>query len=171
MRVSSFGMFEIPRAGYESCMTRRLLVALDDSDASKRVADFVNRFFVDLGDVEVLALNVARVPLPWFPAGGYGVGAVVWPVWPAGSDNTVEELAAQAETRGERALRASGVESDEELVEHGDPVDVIRRSAQEHDADLVVVGTSDKGWWRRLLEGSVSHGLVHHAEVPVLVVR
>jgi len=157
-------------AGYFRLVTRRVLVALDDTDSSRRAAEFVNSFFVDLDDVEVLALNVANVDLPWFPAGGYGVGAVVWPVWPA-AGNTVEELASQAEEASERALRASALRSDADLVEHGDPPETILRTAREHDADLVVVGTSDKGWWRRLVEGSVSEALVRQAELPVLVVR
>jgi hypothetical protein len=53
-------------------MDRRILVALDDADGSRRAAAFVNDFFAHLDDVEVLALNVAPLPIPWFPASGYG---------------------------------------------------------------------------------------------------
>jgi nucleotide-binding universal stress UspA family protein len=55
--------------------------------------------------------------------------------------------------------------------EVGDPVAAILGAAEEHSADVVVIGSSDKGWWRRLLEGSVSDEVVRAAPRPVLVVR
>jgi nucleotide-binding universal stress UspA family protein len=98
------------------------------------------------------------------------VSAVVWPV-SSGASNTVEGLVAQAHEERERTLRQSGVHSDDEVVEVGDPLENIDRVAREHGAVLVVVGASDKGWWRRLLEGSVTEDLVRHARLPVQVVR
>jgi hypothetical protein len=50
---------------------KRVLVAVDDSDASRRAATFVNYFF-DGMDVEILAVNVAPAAAPWIPAG------VIW---------------------------------------------------------------------------------------------
>lgn len=44
--------------GYGGQM-RRILVAIDDSEASVRAADFVHRFFADM-PVEILAVNVAE---------------------------------------------------------------------------------------------------------------
>ena len=46
----------------------------------------------------------------------------------------------------------------------------ILRVADEHDVSLIVVGARGLGGLRSLFLGSVSHGVVHHAHRPVLVV-
>ena len=43
--------------------------------------------------------------------------------------------------------------------------------AEEHDADVIVVGSRGRSELSSVLLGSVAHGLVHHASRPVLVVR
>jgi nucleotide-binding universal stress UspA family protein len=52
----------------------------------------------------------------------------------------------------------------------GDPVDAISRRAAELAADLIVVGSNQRGALDRLLVGSVSEGIMRRAETPVLVV-
>jgi nucleotide-binding universal stress UspA family protein len=53
----------------------------------------------------------------------------------------------------------------------GTPVDVILDLGEEIGADLVVVGSRGHGPLGRLILGSVSEGVVHHATRPVLVLR
>jgi nucleotide-binding universal stress UspA family protein len=53
----------------------------------------------------------------------------------------------------------------------GPPVDVILDLAEEIGADLLVVGSRGHGTLGRLILGSVSEGVVHHATCPVLVLR
>jgi len=55
-------------------------------------------------------------------------------------------------------------------VLRGAPDQQILAKAKEWNADLIVVGSHGRGFWGRLL-GSVSDGVVHHAECSVLVVR
>jgi nucleotide-binding universal stress UspA family protein len=65
---------------------------------------------------------------------------------------------------------AAGIEA-EPFVLEGDPVDRICASAADTQAALLVVGSHGFGPVRRLVFGSVSTGLLHHAPCPVLVVR
>ena len=53
----------------------------------------------------------------------------------------------------------------------GPPAQVIVDEAQRWPADLIVIGSRGLGAWNRLLLGSVSSAVVHHAQCSVEVVR
>ena len=150
----------------------RILVALDDSDASQRAAQFVNELFRGT-EHEVLGLNVSAAPVPWFsPTADYGV-VYPFPEAPAGPVDPEQLADAKAEATREAAERVadSGLEDAVPLAAVGEVVAEICRAAEEHDVTLIVVGSHDKGAFRRLVSGSVSTTLVHEAPRPVLVVR
>lgn len=75
-----------------------------------------------------------------------------------------------AERRIRETFRELGPEV-EVRVESGDPGERICAVAVEERVDLVVVGSHDVGTLRRILGGSVSDDVVHHAPCPVLLVR
>lgn len=51
------------------------------------------------------------------------------------------------------------------------PEKVLLKAAEEWQADLIVIGSHGRGFWNRMLLGSVTDALVHHAPCSVLVVR
>ena len=53
----------------------------------------------------------------------------------------------------------------------GAPEQILIEEAKEWNADLVVVGSHGRGFWGRMLLGSTTDALVHHAPCSVLVVR
>lgn len=53
----------------------------------------------------------------------------------------------------------------------GHPVDGILHQAECAQADLIVMGSRGLGRFKRLLLGSVSYGVLHHARCPVLIVH
>lgn len=56
-------------------------------------------------------------------------------------------------------------------VEIGEPGPTICDVAARVGADVVVVGSHGHGWLQRVLIGSVSRHVLHHAPCPVLVMR
>ncbi len=66
-------------------------------------------------------------------------------------------------------LEARGVLADRVLVPPGPVAPAIARAAEEWNADLIVTGSGRMGDTGSLLLGSVSHGLLHRSDIPVLV--
>jgi nucleotide-binding universal stress UspA family protein len=144
-----------------------VLVAIDDSDASERVAAFVNRFFA--ADDEIVGLSVASGPANWVPAMvGWG-GLFPWGYPDPGlADAPDLRRGVHEQTRG--TVVDSGLEATEALGAHGDPVDAILAAAERRGADLIVVGSNHRGAVRQVLEPSVPKKVTRQADRPVLVV-
>lgn len=77
-------------------------------------------------------------------------------------DQTLQEAA--------RPARDAGVPV-EVCARQGDPADAILDVAEEHDADLIVVGNKGMTGAKRFLLGSVPNKVSHHAPCSVLVIR
>ena len=145
--------------------THRILLALDESNESLRAARTAVELFPD---AEFLVLNVARIPVPWMPIDAFGmVGTIPAPDWDEmidrADDHAKQEITARAE--------AARVPAAAVLIEHGDPIEAICEAAEQHDVDIVVVGSHDKGGLARLFSRSIADGVVHRVHRPVLVVN
>jgi nucleotide-binding universal stress UspA family protein len=85
----------------------------------------------------------------------------------------------EAERRGEldKVLERAAAGLDDKLTRvtrstpAGNPADAILATADDYDTDLVVVGARGVGGMARLLLGSVSEKVLHHARCPVLIVK
>jgi nucleotide-binding universal stress UspA family protein len=69
-----------------------------------------------------------------------------------------------------RRAQVAGVPHPVALASSGDPVIQICRAAEDHDVDVIVVGTHHKTALRQLFDPSVSTGVVRESLRPVLVV-
>lgn len=147
---------------------RKILVAVDEGPASRRAAKFVEGFFRHDDDVSITAVNVARAPVPWVAPAPFG--AVY--AWPYGADDAAafDEAVAEEQAAGTAVAAAQApVGADVEVV-FGETVEAIIRAADDENADVIVVGSTDKGFLARLLDGSVSQRLTRESSRPVLVV-
>lgn len=77
-------------------------------------------------------------------------------------DNTMRKL---NEASADKTLKIS-----HEII-GGPPRQVIVEEAESWGADLIVMGSRGLGAWNRLLLGSVSSAVVHHAKCSVEIVR
>lgn len=143
-----------------------ILIAVDETEVSVRAMHTATGLFGD--GAEYLVMNVASVPTPWVTAGyAYGTTAV-WS--PQEQAQLLAEAGDAASATVDEAIAAANLEGAEQISEVGDAVTAILRSAAEHHADAIVVGSHHKGFMQRLFVGSVSEDLVRHADRPVLVV-
>jgi nucleotide-binding universal stress UspA family protein len=53
----------------------------------------------------------------------------------------------------------------------GAPDQILIEAAKQFNADLIIIGPHGRGFWGRLLLGSITDSLVHNAPCSVLVVR
>ena len=146
---------------------RRVVVACDGSPHAFDAIRFLGS--LPLGrDTSVRLLGVVA-PLP-VPAAGPEMLAMPWPPTEAAF---IEE---QKSALGEVLTRAAAelgheIGAVERSIVVGHPASEIIRAAEEAGVDLVVVGARGLGAFRRLVLGSVSDRVVHHAPCSVLVVR
>ncbi|MDD2900421.1 MAG: universal stress protein [Desulfuromonadaceae bacterium] len=59
----------------------------------------------------------------------------------------------------------------EMIVEYGDPVDKIINLAKREEVDVIVIGSSGKGFIQRRIKGSISHTVASNAPCSVFIVR
>ena len=97
------------------------------------------------------------------PVTGFAMGPVTVPHEPAEHDlEPLHEAVRLAEERGLRSVTKLLL---------GDAARKIVEFADSIDADLIVVGSRGHGAFSGALLGSVSRGILHAAERPVLIVR
>lgn len=139
----------------------KILLAVDGSDHSNRVARHVIRLVQGCADYQVVLLNV-QAPIDAPEILGH---------------MPLREIEAMQETRGGDAMEsaralldAAGVTYQPEVA-LGDVAENIARRAAETGCDGIVMGTRGAGALRGALMGSVTTEVIRLAECPVTVVK
>lgn len=146
-----------------------ILIADDHSDASRRAVRFAAEH-LPVADNRVVLLNVAVPPTAPLASGGL-VAPDIMVVSPIDDPEVTDQVRAEAEKGLEATRAATGLPDHTELlVVWGDPATEIVIAANDLDADIVVLGSRGRGFFGRMLLGSVSGHVVHHAHRPVLIV-
>ena len=121
--------------------------------ALRRVVELAKAF-----DAFVVAVSVARALVP----AGRGIGPI--------DPTDPPELHREELHHAKAVLDELDIAADYE-VGLGDPADLILKAAEEHGADMIVVGTSEPGLISRLLGLSVSETVQRRAHCDVLIVH
>jgi nucleotide-binding universal stress UspA family protein len=123
---------------------------------------------------ELLAARRALVLTVWLPsvALGPGLGDTAAMVNFAELDRAAAEEGDRIAEEGAQIARAAGLDAEPVAVKARGPVwHTIVETADRCDATAVVMGSRGLTPLRSMLLGSVSGGVVHHADRPTLVVR
>jgi nucleotide-binding universal stress UspA family protein len=136
-----------------SQLPKKILLATDGSEDAEPAGRAAASLSIETGAELHVAHAWQSVPHPVVDAESY-------------EDEAARILKVQA-----GRLAEAGAAVGEDHLVMGSPVDAILDLSEEIGADLLVVGSRGHGTLGRLILGSVSEGVVHHATRPVLVLR
>ena len=143
-------------------MYKRILIATDGSDKSKKAAEEGMELAKALG-AQVIALNVINEVV------------IASAVRQLGSDRKeVEEKLKVAGGKAVDSIKAMGAKmgvSVDAIVRIGAPANTVIDTSGAEKADLIVMGSHGESGATKLLIGSVVQKVLYWATIPVLVVR
>jgi len=146
----------------------KIILATDGTKFGDAAAEILGKFSLSDGDeVKVISVVDMAMPLAIDIYGGYLPDTTeLEKVAREQAEKVVE--ATTAKLQGFFGGKSVDISSD---VLFGSPDSRIVETAEELAADMIVIGSHGYKRWERLLLGSVSDSVVHHAHCSVLVVR
>lgn len=146
-------------------MYQKILVGVEGSVCSCKAARIGAEMALKFDSA--LLLTAVYDPTPLYTIAAVHTGAII-------SEQTIRQQEAEwhdyVEVKTKQALAGQSV-SYRFLHETGGPAEKLLQAAQREGADLIVLGSRGQGGFPRLLLGSVSERVLHHAHCPVLIVR
>jgi nucleotide-binding universal stress UspA family protein len=147
----------------------KILIATDGSECSKKVIKTSCEFVKNDENALVKIVSVFEPPL-LIAAAPYSVPIAYNPNLEKGMHDAAEQSTADAVRQIREYLPdLKGNLTTQVLC--GAPAQMIVEEAENWGANLIIVGSHGYGFWERVLLGSVSNAVVHHAPCSVLVVR
>jgi len=145
---------------------KKMLVAYDGSDASKKAVKMVKKCANKEDQITILTVVPAELSESSFTK-------MLLPTIDLSNfvkSGSFKDKAMDSLNKLVKEIQYD-VEKVNVVVEDGDPADEILISAKKADADMIVLGYKGYGKEGRFLLGSVTDKVVRHAGVSVLVVR
>ena len=139
-------------------MADRILVAFDGSEQSERALRFAAGEWPDAAFTLLYVIDPAE-------AGASPTAGV-----PSGAEEWYERRKEEAEATLADGAALAGREVGTDTVV-GRPAESIVEYADDHETDVLVVGSHGRQGLSRVVLGSVAEEIVRHSPVPVTVVR
>ncbi|MDD2851186.1 MAG: universal stress protein [Desulfuromonadaceae bacterium] len=147
-------------------LRKKILVAIDGSPQSDKAAEEAVRLAA--GNQSQFKSRVyALLVLPNAPSATY---TDFVPAAPMTETNKWNELRERIFYVVEKCAAEHDIPL-EMIVEYGDPADKIITLAKREEIDVIVIGSSGKGFLQRRIKGSVSHKVASNAGCSVYIVR
>lgn len=145
---------------------KKMLVAYDGSEASKKALDMVSKCANQEDEITLLTVVPAELSESSFTK-------MLLPTIDLSNFVKPGNFQEKARDSLNRIVKEANfnVSNVNITVESGDPADEILMSAKKVNADIIIVGYKGYGKEGRFLLGSVTDKVVRHASVSVLVVR
>ncbi len=146
----------------------KILLATDGTKHGEAAAEMLGKIKLADGDaVKIICVVDMALPMAIDIYGGYIPDSTE-------IEKAARENAAKVVAETSEKVRASFGKEKVDLsteILFGSPDSRIVETAEEIKTDLIVIGSHGYKQWERLLLGSVSDSVVHHAHCSVMVVR
>ncbi len=148
-------------------MSKRILVAIDDSPTSQKALDEAVRLAGALRGALCIATAIDEGPLLQH---GMGLGSYIDIEKVKGE---MRQSAAALLQQAAAKAAAAGCQAEQRLIEPSPRriAEMIAETAAQWQADLIVIGTHGRRGIERMLVGSVAENLVRIATTSVMLVR
>lgn len=147
-------------------LRKKILVAIDGTPQSDKAAEEAVRMATGTGS-QFNSKIYAMLVLPNAPASTYTDFVPSAPI-------TETEQWHEMRQRIFYVIQKYALEHDvplELIVEYGEPAEKLIDFAEKEEVDVIVIGSSSKGFLQRKLKGSVSHKVSTNAKCSVYIVR
>lgn len=146
----------------------KIILASDGTQYGDAACEMMSNFNLGTGDaIKIISVVDMALPMSIDLYGGYLPDTTEM-------EKVARENAAKIVERSIATVNTNfadrGVEISGEVL-FGSPDSRIVETAEEIGADLIIIGSHGYKKWERLLLGSVSNSVVHHAHCSVMVVR
>lgn len=146
----------------------KILLATDGTKYADAAASMLGNLGINAGDeVKVISVVDIGVPLAVDVYGGYLPDTTELE---KAAKESAQKVVEGTNKKVSAMFEGKNVAISSDVL-YGTPESRIVETAEEMRADLIVLGSHGYKTWERLLIGSVSNSVVHHAHCSVLVVR
>jgi nucleotide-binding universal stress UspA family protein len=149
---------------------KKVLIALDYNPTAQKVAE-VGYSMAKAMNAEVILVHVISDPVfysssDYSPIMGFTGYLEMDPMLP----DKIEWLKKTSQHFLDKAKHHLGDDTVQTLVKEGDFAESILMTAEELNANIIVMGSHSRKWLENILLGSVTENVLHHTSVPLFIV-
>ena len=142
----------------------KILVSTDGSEFSRAAIEKCCQIVVEPGATQIKIVSVFEVVEPM----DISISPEFSKELESSAQQKAQEFADEAAAQIKESFPNIGLTVQ---ISKGAPDEILIETARAWAADIIVIGSHGRGFWGRMLLGSITDSLVHHAPCSVLVVR